>query len=50
MVKIANDTGIALPQVRLAITKLKSSTAVFSCNVINFDNGVTVKGYLMQII
>ena len=37
--EIAKDTGIELPQVRLAITKLQSTKAVFSCNVINFENG-----------
>jgi hypothetical protein len=47
--EIAKDTGIALPQVRLAITNLQSTKAVFSCNVINFDNGVAVEGILCRI-
>jgi hypothetical protein len=48
--QIAKDTGITLPQVRLAITKLQSTKAVFSCNVINFESGIAVARYLMQII
>ncbi|NOU40223.1 MAG: ArsR family transcriptional regulator [Methylotenera sp.] len=46
--EIAKDTGIALPQVRLAITKLQGTKAVFSCNVINFDNGVAIEGILCR--
>jgi hypothetical protein len=47
--EIAKDTGIALPQVRHAIAELQSTKAVFSCNVINFDNGVAVEGILCRI-
>jgi hypothetical protein len=46
--EIAKDTCIALPQVRLAITKLQGTKAVFSCNVINFDNGVAVEVILCR--
>jgi hypothetical protein len=42
--EIAKDTGIALSQVRLAITQLQSTKAVFSCKGINFNNGVTIEG------
>ena len=46
---IAKDTGIALPQVRLAITKLQNTKDVFSCNVINFEDGIAVEGILCRI-
>lgn len=47
--EIAKDTGIALPQVRITISELQNTKAVFSCNVINFDNGVAVEGILCRI-
>jgi hypothetical protein len=42
--EITKYTGIVLPQVRLAITNLQSTKAVFSFNVINFEGGVAVEG------
>ena len=47
--EIAQDTGIALPQVRIAISKLQSSKAVFSCSVINYEGGLAVEGILCRI-
>ena len=47
--EIALDTGIALPQVRLAISKLQSIKAVFSCSVINYEGGLAVEGILCRI-
>jgi predicted ArsR family transcriptional regulator len=47
--EIAKNTGIALPQVRVTIAELEATKAVFSCNVINFDNGVTVESILCRI-
>lgn len=46
--EIAKDTGISLPQVRVTIAELQNTKAVFSCNVINFDNGVAVEGILCR--
>jgi hypothetical protein len=47
--EIAKDTGIALPQVRLAIKNLQSTKAVFSCNVTNFEGEVAVEGILCRL-
>ena len=47
--EIAKDTGIALPLVHVTIAELQSTKAVFSCNVINYDNGVAVEGILCRI-
>jgi len=47
--EIAKGTGIALPQVRLAIKKQQSTNAIFSCSVINFDGGMAIKGILCRL-
>ena len=47
--EIAKDTGIALPQVRHTIAELQSTKTVFSCNVINYNNGIAVEGILCRI-
>ena len=46
--EIAKDTGIALPQVRITISDLQKTKAVFNCNVINFEGGVAVEGILCR--
>ena len=46
--EIAKDTGISLDQVRVTITELQKTKAVFNCNVINFENGVAVEGVLCR--
>jgi hypothetical protein len=46
--EIAKDTGIALHQVRITIAELQGTKAVFSCNVINYENGVAVEGILCR--
>ena len=46
--EIAKDTGISLPQVRITISELQKTKAVFNCNVINFDDGVAAEGILCR--
>ena len=46
--EIAKDTGIALHQVRITISDLQKTKAVFNCNVINFEDGVAVEGILCR--
>lgn len=46
--EIAKDTGITLPQVRVTITELQKTKAVFNCNVINFEDGVAAEGILCR--
>ena len=46
--EIAKETGIALPQVRITISDLQKTKAVFNCNVINFESGVAVEGILCR--
>jgi hypothetical protein len=47
--EIAKDTGIALHQVRVTITELQKTKAVFNCNVINFEDGVAAEGILCRL-
>lgn len=47
--EIAKDTGISLPQVRIAIAELERTKAVSSCTVINFEGGVAIEGLLCRI-
>ena len=46
--EIAKDTGISLSQVRVTITELQKTKAVFNCNVINFEDGVAAEGILCR--
>ena len=46
--EIAKDTGISLTQVRLTIAELQAIKEVSSCNVINFEDGVSVEGILSR--
>ena len=46
--EIAKDTGIALHQVRITISELQKTKAVFNCNVINFEDGVAIEGILCR--
>jgi len=47
--EIAKDTGIALPQVRIAIKELERTKAVSSCNIINYEGGIAIEGLLCRI-
>lgn len=47
--QIAKELGLSLEEVRALVHELQTRNKLYTCDIINFENGVEVKGLLCRV-
>jgi DNA-binding Lrp family transcriptional regulator len=47
--QIAKELGLSLEEVRALVYQLQASNKLYTCDIINFEDGVEIKGLLCRV-
>jgi hypothetical protein len=47
--QLAKELGLPLDEVRAVVYQLQASNKLYTCDIINFEDGVEVKGLLCRV-